>query len=85
MLITLDLTQYSKYKIYKFFTLILENILDIDLSENFNNLFYFLNILIDQFQYIYNLVENNNLFEKMSDNDIYNSDFMKYKRLIKNI
>lgn len=74
-------SRINNYAIYNLFNFILKNVKNINFSQNFNNLFYFLNILLDEFMFLKHIIDNNNIFDNSID--IYNSDFIKYKKNIK--
>ena len=79
--LNLDLTKFTNYKINGLFKLIMDNIIKIDPSQNFENFYYFLSILKETLLFGRKLINDNDLFEKMSVSDIYNSDFIKYGNL----
>jgi len=74
-------SRINNYAVYNLFIFILKNLKNINFSQDFNNLFYFLNILLEEFMFLKDIIDNNNIFDNSID--IYNSDFIKYKKNIK--
>ena len=83
--INLNLTEFANYKINNLFIIINRILPNIDFNANFDNFYYLLDTLKQNLKFIYNLVNDNNIYEKLTIGDIYNSDFLKYNRLIKKL
>jgi hypothetical protein len=79
--LNLDLSKFTNYKINGLFKLTMDKITQIDTSQNFENFYYLLSILRETLFFIQKIINDNDLFERLTINDIYNADFIKYTNL----